>query len=115
MAFYTSEWVRTLVKQDHIAVQEHISKKGNDFRSYIDSVLPFSLYLNIDDIITRILNPNSAFILELAGALNLSNVDILTTELLNAYKSVINFYIDNSGFTKITSDELQNKFKLLNK
>ena len=107
MAFYTAEWVRKLVKEDHIALQQHISKKGNDFRSYIDSTLPFSLYLDIGNIRTNVLKPNSKFITELAKLLNIRSSDMLIQELDLAYQRTINYYIDT--YTNISSEELSAK------
>lgn len=114
MAFYTADWVRSLLKEDHKEVISHITKKGNDFRSYIDTALPFTLYLNISDIVSRILNPNALFIQELAELLQLTDNNILIDELASTYKRVIDFYINNKGFTNINSDELQDKLNALN-
>ena len=107
MAFYTAEWVRKLVKEDHVALQQHIAKKGNDFRSYIDSTLPFTLYLDINNIRANVLTPNSKFITELARLLNISDSGILIKELDLAYQKTINYYIDS--YQSISSEDLSSK------
>lgn len=107
MAFYTADWVRRLVKEDHKALVEHIKKKDNDFRSYIDSTLPFTLYLDINNIRANILQPNSKFIEGLTAALNLTDGQMLIRELDKAYQKTINYYIDS--YDAISSQELADK------
>ena len=111
MAFYTAEWVRKLVKEDHEALQKHIDKKGNDFRSYIDSTLPFTLYLDIDSIRKNILKPNSKFIAGLANALKLEDTSTVLRELDKAYQKTINYYIDS--YESISSEQLSDKLQQL--
>jgi len=111
MAFYTADWVRKLVKEDHVALQAHIAKKGNDFRSYIDSTLPFTLYLDIDSIRKNILIPNSKFIIGLASVLKLKDTSGILTELDNAYKKTINYYIDS--YDTLTRQQLADKLNSL--
>lgn len=112
MAFYTAEWVRKLVQQDHKALQDHINKKNNDFRSYIDSTLPFTLYLDIDSIRKNILTPNAKFIQGLANALQLDDPQILIDALDKAYQKTINYYIDS--YQAIDNKELSDKLNELN-
>lgn len=107
MAFYTADWVKKLVKEDHKALMEHIKKKDNDFRSYIDSTLPFTLYLDIDSIRRTILTPNSKFIEGLTAALKISDGQLIITELDKAYQKTINYYIDT--YESISSQQLQEK------
>lgn len=111
MAFYTADWVRKLVKEDHVALQAHIAKKNNDFRSYIDTTLPFTLYLDIDSIRSNILIPNSRFIVGLANALNTKDTSKVLLELDKAYQKTINYYIDS--YASITSEELSDKLQQL--
>lgn len=111
MAFYTAEWVRKLVKEDHVALQAHISKKGNDFRSYIDSTLPFTLYLDIDNIRSNVLLPNSKFIAGLAIALNIKDTSSILILLDKAYQKTINYYIDS--YENINSHQLSEKLNSL--
>ena len=111
MAFYTADWIKKLVKEDHVALQAHISKKGNDFRSYIDSTLPFTLYLDIDNIRKNVLVPNSKFLQGLANALNLDDTSGVLLELDKAYQKTINYYIDS--YPSISSDELSVKLQAL--
>ena len=107
MAFYTADWVKRLVKEDHKALIEHIKKKDNDFRSYIDSTLPFTLYLDINNIRANVLQPNSKFIEGLTAALNLSDGQMLIRELDKAYQKTINYYIDS--YESISSQDLAAK------
>lgn len=110
MAFYTATWVRDLIKQEHNEVQKFISKKGNDFRGYIDTVLPFSLYLDIGNIRNEVLKPSSKFIVDLASVTKIPANDLIK-ELDNTYIRVINHY--QKIFPSITSKELQEKLSNL--
>ncbi len=111
MAFYTADWIKQLIKEDHKEVQKQLNTKGKDFRSYIDATLPFSLYLDIDNIRKEILNPNAKFIQDLAFALGNVDPGMIIKELDKAYVKVINFYASN--FTSINSAELENKLNAL--
>lgn len=111
MAFYTAEWVRKLVKEDHKELQAHIAKKGADFRGYIDKTLPFTLYLDIDNIRKNVLLPNSKFIQGLAVALKLTDTSKVLKELDKAYQKTINYYIDS--YQAISSEELSAKLQEL--
>jgi len=114
MAYYTPDWIRKLVKQDHEAINAEVNKKGGDFRSYIDSVLPFTLYIDIAQIRKEILQPQAPFIQELANQLGLKDPQQIITELDNTYQAVINDFINNKKLVTITDQELQQKFDNLN-
>ena len=114
MAYYTPDWIRKLVKQDHAAINAEVNKKGGDFRSYIDSVLPFTLYIDIAQIRKEILKKEAPFIQDLANLLQLKNPQQIITELDNAYQAVINDFINNKRLVTITDVELQQKFDRLN-
>jgi len=111
MSFYTANWIKKLIAEDHAEVRKHIEGKGKDFRSYIDANLPFTLYLDIDNIRSTVLAKNTKFIEDLGNLLNLADNDILIKELDTAYKKVINLYIDS--FVTISSAELENKLNEL--
>ena len=116
MAFYTANWVKKLIKEDHANLKKHIEKKDNDFRSYIDSTLPFTLYLSIDNIRKNVLNANSKFILELGKLLDYEGSEInypqlVLEELENAYKKTINYYINT--YPHIAPEDLSKKLQSL--
>jgi hypothetical protein len=112
MAFYTADWFRKLAKEDHAYIQQYINKKDNDLRSYIDSTLPFTLYLDIGNIRKSILIPESKAIQEMTQLLNLPDPNIIISNLDLAYQKTITEYIDT--FTNITSDELATTLAALN-
>jgi hypothetical protein len=112
MAFYTADWFKQLAREDHKFIQEYISKKDNDIRGYIDSTLPFTLYLDIGSIRKNILQPEAKAIQDLTQLLNLKNTDMLIQELDKAYQKTINEYIDE--VPSITSKELQETLEKLN-
>ena len=114
MAYYTPDWVRKLVKQDHEAINTEIKKTGGDFRTYIDSVLPFTLYIDIAQIRKEILQKQAPFIQELANLLELKDPQQIITELDNTYQAVINDFINNKRLVTISDQELQQKFDNLN-
>lgn len=107
MSFYTADWVRKYVKQEHEALQKHLTGKDKDFRSFIDASLPFSLYLDIGEIRDRILKPNATFISELASLLKLEDPNLIISILDKAYIDLINSYSDNPRFKKVDSIELK--------
>ena len=111
MSFYTADWIKKLIAEDHKEVQKHIERKNKDFRSYIDATLPFTLYLDIDNIRKSVLTENAKFIQDLGSLLRLPDNNILIKELDTAYKKVINLYIES--FNTITSQELKNKLNEL--
>lgn len=111
MAFYTANWIKKLIAEDHQEVRKHIEGKNKDFRSYIDANLPFTLYLDIDLIRKNVLTENAKFIQNLGSLLKLADNNELIKELDNAYKKVINLYIDS--FTTVTSNDLENKLNEL--
>lgn len=114
MAYYTPDWIRKLVKQDHNAINTEIKKTGGDFRTYIDSVLPFTLYIDIAQIRKEILQKQAPFIQELANLLQLKDPQQIITELDNTYQAVINDFINNKRLATISDKELQQKFDNLN-
>lgn len=111
MAFYTATWFKQLIKEDHVAVQAYLNKKGNDLRSYIDSTLPFSLWLDIDVIRKNILQPNAKAIEDLCALLNVQDPNVFIKELDLAYQKTITEYIDT--FPHIDSKELAAKLDTL--
>ncbi len=111
MAFFTADWVNQLIREEHATLQKYMSDKGHDFRKYIDSTLPFSLYLDINNIRKEILTPNSEFIQQLSSILKSDDPQLIITELETAYKKVINLYIDT--FPHVSSNELENKLNSL--
>ena len=112
MAFYTADWFRKLVKEDHKFIQEYVSKKDNDIRSYIDSTLPFTLYLEIGSIRKNILQPEAKAIKDLCALIGVTDPNIFIKALESAYKKTINEYIDS--YPSITSKELQDTLDTLN-
>lgn len=105
MAFYTADYIKQLIKEDHAAVQAHVKAKGNDFRSYIDATIPFTLYLDINEIRERVLQPNVPFISDLAALLNVPVKQIIE-DLDDAYQKVIDGYF---RLPAMTTEELENK------
>jgi hypothetical protein len=112
MAFYTADWFKKLAREDHKFIQEYISKKDNDIRGYIDSTLPFTLFLDIGSIRKNILQPEAKAIQDLTQLLGLQNPDSIIQELDKAYQNTINEYID--GSPQISGKELQNILEKLN-
>ncbi len=115
MSFYTPTWVRRLVKEDHKNVQEFVTKKGNDFRDYIDANTPFVLWLDIGLIRERILQKQGALISELAIAVSVERdvSDIVLNLLDKAYINTINKYATNPRYIQINSEELENRLSQL--
>lgn len=112
MGFYSPTWVRKLVKEDANQIVEYLKKdKTNDFRSYIDGNLPFVLWLDIFQIKTRTLDPTIPELKNIASIAygDESKYTLIYNMLLQAYKDVINQYIDNPRFIKISSKELESK------
>lgn len=108
MAFYTPNWVRSLVKEEHKVVQSIIDK-GDDLRKYFDSKLPFTLYLTMDLIKERILDTPEVkeWMQELAD-ITFTDIAIIYTTIENAYKGSINTLLD-AKYKDITPEELQEK------
>ena len=75
MAFYTATWFKQLVREDHANIQKYLNKEGNNLRRYIDSTLPFTLWLDIGNIRKNILKPEAKAIQELSA-----KVDALESE-----------------------------------
>lgn len=113
MAFYTADWFKKLAREDHKFIQEYITKKDRDLRDYIDSTLPFTLYLDIGTIRKNILQPEAKAIQDLTQLLNLQNPNGIIQELDKAYQRTISEYIDK--FPMITGKELQETLDELNK
>lgn len=112
MAFYTADWFKKLAKEDHKYIQQYIGKKDNDLRGYIDSTLPFTLYLDIGTIRTNILIPESKAIQDMTQLLNLSDPNLIIDTLDKAYQKTITEYIDT--FPNINSTELSSILDDLN-
>lgn len=106
MAFYTAQYIRTLVKQDHLNIQKFLSNKANDFRKYIDTTLPFTLYIDIENLESKVATDSAEFVVAAAELSGESTAKIVE-ELLKAYKGVINSYI--ADYPSITSEELSIK------
>lgn len=113
MAFYSPTWVRKLVKEDADNIAKYVSKKGNDFRDYIDRNTPFVLWLDISLIRERILNKSDEYIRDLAEAIqDDNNIDPdLSNKLKNlldrTYKNTINAYANNPAYIRINQEELE--------
>lgn len=107
MSFYTPTWIRKLVKEDHDFINKYVAKVNNDFRSYIDETLPFTLYLDIDLIRERILYKpeTTAWIQELAELAGVEANDILGA-LDKTYVGTINRYAENPKYKRITAEDL---------
>lgn len=112
MAFYTADYIKKLIKEDAKTVVETLKKKDQDLRTYIDNTLPFSLYMDIEDIKRTVVTEDSLFIQEASKIPGVST-ETLKDEVIKAYKKVINFYQDNPAYTKITSKELSDKLSQL--
>lgn len=93
MGFYTANYIKRLVKEDHAAITTHLKSKNNDFRSYIDSTLPFSLFLHINKLEREVVTTGNEFI-KLASEQTGLPTEFIITQILSAYKEVINGYID---------------------
>jgi hypothetical protein len=112
MAFYTADWFKKLVKEDHAYIQQYITKKDNDLRGYIDSTLPFTLFLDIGTIRKSILIPESKAIQDMTQILNLDSPNLIIDNLDLAYQKTITEYINT--FPNIDSSELANTLATLN-
>ena len=93
MAFYTAEQFKKLVREDHKYIQEYLTKKDRDLRDYIDSTLPFTLYLDIDNIRKYVLLPNAKAIQDLTQLIQLKDPQQIIQELDLAYQRTITEYI----------------------
>lgn len=110
MAFYTPTWVRRLVKEDHESIQKYVLKDArNDFRTYIDSVTPFVLWLDIGLIRERIIDRSKDLIKELAQAVSQQrDVTQIVTDIIDkAYIATINNFASNPKYKRITQEELE--------
>lgn len=94
MAFYTAQYIRRLVKEDQASIQKHLATKTGDFRSYLDSTLPFTLYIHINRLEQEVVTAGSEFITIASRDTGLDPKFIITS-ILDAYKKVINYYIDS--------------------
>lgn len=118
MAFYTPSWLRKVIKEDAKYIADYVSKKDNDFRGYVDAKFPFVLWLEMGEIAEKVLKPNLQL---LDNTINISFPpeqrawarQTLEIVLLNAYKAVINKYIDNSRYKEVSYDELEELLKPL--
>ena len=112
MAFYTAEWFKKLVREDHKYIQEYLTKKDRDLRDYIDSTLPFTLYLDIDNIRKYVLLPNAKAIQDLTQLIQLKDPQQIIQELDLAYQRTITEYIDT--YPAIDQKELQSLLNEMN-
>jgi hypothetical protein len=118
MAFYNAPWVRKLLKEDHNNIRNYLNVRDkdtgkfvNDLRAYIDSTIPFTLYLDIGEIKERVLDKGKELIRSIAveaypESLAEHGSKQIYSMLLKAYKTVINDYIDNTRYTETTTEEL---------
>lgn len=125
MAFYSPAWVRKLVKEEAKEIAQYVSKKNsggkyvNDFRDYIDATLPFALWLDMNEIKQKVLDPSQGLMKQALSSLYSdpkqlqAAVTTLNYVLEQAYISVINSYIENPRFLKISSHELETKLNNL--
>lgn len=125
MAFYSPSWVRKLVREEAKEIADYVSKKDrkgnyvNDFRDYIDATLPFVLWLDIKEIQDKVLKPSQGFMSDTLSVLYTdpsqlrAAVSTLNFVLEQAYLQVINSYIDNPKYEKITSHELEQRLNAL--
>jgi hypothetical protein len=107
MAFYTATWFKQLVREDHVNIQKYLNKKGNDLRGYIDSTLPFTLWLDISNIRKNILKPEARAIQELCASIKIQDPNIFINALDDAYVATINEYIET--YPHINSKDLAAK------
>lgn len=123
MAFYTPTWVRKLLKEEAQQVADHVrkykwSKDGtrkeypNDFRSYVDTKMPFVLFLDIKEIEEKVIAPNSALISSYVKHAfpdttnHISLIKDFEVLLISCYKQVINEFIKDSNYTDIDAEGL---------
>jgi len=69
MTFYTPNWVNRLLDEEADHIAKHVSvhtvdESGkvlypNDFRSYVDGRMPFTLFIDIDEIEQKVIKPNA--------------------------------------------------------
>lgn len=123
MAFYSPNWVRKLVKEDANHIADYVSKKRggkfvNDFRGYIDSTLPFVLWLDMKEIRDKVLDsPATTNLIKSALANLYSGNDLskkaeqLKAILEKAYIKVINDYQSNSRYIKVPAKNLENMLR----
>lgn len=119
MAFYTPSWLRKVIKEDAKYIADYVSKKDtNSFRGYVDAKLPFVLWLEMGEIKEKVLKPNislldSTIAVAFPPEQRQWARDTLETVLLNAYKKVINKYIENPRYKEISYDDLEGLLKPL--
>ena len=112
MSFYTADYIKSLVKEDHAYIKEFLEKRDskgtivNDFRSYIDATLPFSLYIDIGKLEEELINYNQDFFINLSEAANI-DIELLVSTLMNAYRATINEYIND--YPAISAKQLEDK------
>jgi hypothetical protein len=107
MAFYTATWFKQLVREDHANIQKYLNKEGNNLRRYIDSTLPFTLWLDIGNIRKNILKPEAKAIQELCALTKIQDPNIFINALDDAYVATINEYIET--YPHIRSKDLAAK------
>lgn len=129
MAFYTPSWVRKLLKEESKEIVEYISKTAvrngrtefvNDFRTYVDSKMPFVLFLDITEIEQKVIVPNSYLISQYIAQAFPNNqqhqelVKWFSSLLITCYKEVINEFISDKTYNDISSVELESLLLGLN-
>lgn len=118
MAYYSPTWFRRLVKEDHINIKKYLMKRENDFRGYVDSIVPFVLWLDIGTIRERVINKNKDWFEELAQAVfsNSEKAKDVTTVINiidTAYIETINAFANSTRSERIDQDTLEDKLTLL--
>ena len=105
MSFYTAEYIKKLVKEDQNKFIDIVKKK--DVRSYIDRTLPFTLYLDLNNLTNSgLLNKDNEFIRK-AVLIPGIDEDALLKEITRTYKQLIKYY--QSTYKFISPEELQAK------
>lgn len=112
MAFYTAEWVRKLIKQDQKEFIATVTKDKNDFRTYVDRVLPFTLYLGLEVIKKEVLYTGAPAVVKLAAYLGVSEEDTKNL-LLAGYARLITKYNKGDVFPVITREAFEEKISQL--
>lgn len=112
MAFYTANYIKQLVKEEHDEILHHLKIKGNDFRSFIDANIPFVLYLDISEIETRILKDNKA-IINLSKLMEYPDTSIIVNAFHKTYVKIINEFITSKTLQHIDEEELEQKLNSL--
>lgn len=118
MAYYSPTWFRRLVKEDHINIKKYLMKRENDFRGYVDSIVPFVLWLDIGTIRERVINKNKPWFEELAQAVfsnseKAKDTNIVIDIIDRAYIDTINAFANSPRYETIDQDSLEDRLTLL--